>query len=77
MIGGINERQAQIIHYFQTNPDAVVTVKEMQDRFIITQMTARRDLTELVENGYLKEVAINKVKRGYLRSEEFEDKFKK
>ena len=40
-------------------------------------MTARRDLTELVENGYLKEVAINKVKRGYLRSEEFEDKIKK
>lgn len=74
MIGGINERQAQIIRYFQMNPDAVVTVKDVQDRFIITQMTARRDLTELVEKGYLIEVAINKVKRGYLRSESFEDK---
>lgn len=74
MIGGINERQAQIIRYFQTNPDAVVTVKEMQDKFIITQMTARRDLTELVAKGYLKEVAINKVKRGYLRSESFDEK---
>lgn len=76
MIGGINERQAQIIHYFKTNPDSVVTVKEMQDRFIITPMTARRDLTDLVEKGYLKEVAINRVKRGYLRSEDFDDKFK-
>lgn len=76
MIGGINERQAQIIHYFKTNPDSVVTVKEMQDRFIITQMTARKDLTDLVEKGYLKEVAINRVKRGYLRSEDFDDKFK-
>lgn len=76
MIGGINERQAQIIHYFKTNPDSVVTVKEMQDRFIITPMTARKDLTDLVEKGYLKEVAINRVKRGYLRSEDFDDKFK-
>lgn len=74
MIGGINERQAQIIRYFQTNPDAVVTVKEMQDKFIITQMTARRDLTELVAKGYLREVPINKVKRGYLRSESFDEK---
>lgn len=76
MIGGINERQAQIIHYFQTNPDSMVTVKEIQDRFIITPMTARKDLTDLVEKGYLTEVAINRVKRGYLRSEGFDDKVK-
>jgi len=77
MIGGINERQAQIIHHFQKNPESVITVKDVMDRFMITQMTARRDLTDLVEKKYLNEVAINKVKRGYLKSEHFENKIKR
>ena len=76
MVGGINDRQAQIILIFKKNPEAVVTVKEMQDRFLITQMTARKDLTELVEKGYLTEIAINKVKRGYIKSESFDEKTK-
>ena len=76
MIGGINERQAQIIRYFQKNADAVVTVRDMMERFMITQMTARRDLIELVDKGYLYEVSINNVKKGYLRTENFENKIK-
>lgn len=76
MIGGINERQAQIICYFQKNADAVVTVRDMMDRFMITQMTARRDLIGLVDKGYLQEVSINMVKKGYLRTDNFETKIK-
>lgn len=76
MVGGINERQAQIIRYFQKNPEAVVTVRDMMDKFLVTQMTARRDLAELVDRRYLCEIQVNRVKKGYLRAEGFESKIK-
>ncbi|MCH5177954.1 MAG: hypothetical protein J1F25_08005 [Prevotellaceae bacterium] len=30
-------------------------------------MTARKDLADLVQQGYLSEIAINKVTRGYIK----------
>ncbi|MBQ1191148.1 MAG: Fic family protein [Bacteroidales bacterium] len=73
LIGNINERQAQIIQYFNDRPNEIVTVKEMQHRFAITAMTARKDLVDLVEKGYLDEISINNVKKGYIRSNDFEE----
>jgi Fic family protein len=72
LIGNINERQAQIIQYFNDRPNEIVTVKEMQHRFAVTAMTARKDLVDLVEKGYLDEININNVKKGYIRSDDFE-----
>lgn len=73
MTGNINERQAQIIQYFIDKPDSVVTVKEMQIRFSITPMTARHDLSDLVSKKYLSEIAINNIKKGYIRNENFDE----
>lgn len=71
--GNINERQAQILQLFVEDPFRVVTVKEVQDIFSVAPMTARRDLSELVNHGYLEEIAMNKIKRGYIKGEKFED----
>ena len=69
----INERQAQIIQYFVEHPTTVVTVKDMQNRFLVASMTARKDLADLVDKGYLVEIAINKVKMGYIKSDAFDE----
>ena len=71
-IGNINERQAQIIQYFYDKPNEIITVKEMQNRFAITAMTARKDLADLVQKGYLTEIGINNVKKGYMKSNQFD-----
>ena len=72
-IGNINQRQALILQYFAEDPDLVLTVKEVQSRFSVASMTARKDLSELVQQGYLQEIAINKVTRGYLRGQKFDE----
>lgn len=68
----INERQAGIIKMFYDNPKEMLTVKDVQLRFSITPTTAKTDIVKLVKIGLLKEVAINKVKKAYIRSEDFE-----
>ena len=71
--GNINQRQALILQYFAEDSDLVLTVKEVQSRFSVASMTARKDLSELVQHGYLQEIAINKVTRGYLRGQKFDE----
>lgn len=72
-IGHINERQAQIIRMFHNDPEIVVTVKDLRLKFYISPTTAKNDILGLVERGILKEIAFNKVKRGYIRGEHFEE----
>ena len=72
-VDNINERQALIIQYFIDNPNTVVTVKEMQDRFAVATMTARQDLTNLTQKGYLSEIALNRIKKGYIKGEKFDE----
>ena len=71
--GNVNQRQALILQQFAEDPDLVLTVKEVQTRFSVASMTARKDLSELVQQGYLQEIAINKVTRGYLRGLDFDE----
>lgn len=71
-IGNINQRQAMILQQFTEDASLVMTVKDVQVLFAITPMTARKDLSELVQRGYLQEIAINKVTRGYIKGERFE-----
>lgn len=71
-IGGINERQAQIIKMFADDPKAVITVKALQGKFLVSPTTAKADLIPLVERGLLSEIPLNKVKRGYVKGEEFD-----
>lgn len=75
-LGDINDRQAQIIKMFVDNPKEVITVKDIQTKFFISATTAKVDIMGLVNRGLINEFAFNKVKRGYVRSEEFEEAIK-
>ena len=70
MTGNINQRQALILQRLKEEPDIIFTVKDVQEQFSISSMTARKDLSDLVQQGYLTEIAINKVTRGYIKMQE-------
>ena len=77
---GINSRQADILALVKDNPQIIFTVKELQNRYAISNPTARLDLEGLVEKGYLKKIQVNKVKSSFIKGEKFntlllEDKF--
>ncbi|MBR1783943.1 MAG: Fic family protein [Bacteroidales bacterium] len=69
---GVNERQAAIISLFRDNPQMAITVKEIENRFGVSQPTARLDLEGLVGKGFLTKVPVNKVKSNYVKSEHFD-----
>ena len=71
-LGNINERQAQIIRVYYENPKIILTVKDVQVKFMITPTTAKSDLIGLVERGLLSEISLNKVKRGYVKGDSFD-----
>ena len=70
--GNINQRQALVLQRLTEDPDTIFTVKDLQEQFSVSSMTARKDLSELVQQGYLEEIAINKVTRGYIKKQEEE-----
>ena len=72
-LGYINERQAQVIQRFVDDPNEVITVKELQERFSISPTTAKQDIVNLMERGLLKEISFNKVKKGYIKGESFDE----
>ncbi|MDR3297624.1 MAG: Fic family protein [Prevotellaceae bacterium] len=70
----LNLRQAQMVKLLTERPAAVLTVKEAETRFAISNQTAKNDLTALVQLGILTEFAINKRKSGYAKSKDFDVK---
>ena len=68
--GNINYRQAMILQRLKEEPNTIMTVKDVQEQFSVSSMTARKDLSDLVQQGYLTEIAINKVTRGYIKMQE-------
>ncbi len=70
MAGNINQRQALILQRLKEDPDTIFTVKDVQDQFSVSSMTARKDLSDLVQQGYMTEIALNKVTRGYIKMQE-------
>ena len=70
MVGNINQRQAIVLQRLKDEPDTIFTVKDVQELFSVSSMTARKDLADLVQQGYLTEIAINKVTRGYIKMQE-------
>ena len=45
----------------------------MQNRFLVTLVTARKDLVDLADKGYLLEISINNRKSGYIKSDAFDE----
>ncbi|MGM9735569.1 MAG: Fic family protein [Candidatus Cryptobacteroides sp.] len=72
-LGDINQRQAQIIQLYYDNPKLMLTVKDVQVKFMITPTTAKTDLIGLVKRSLLSEIHINKVKRGYVKGDGFDE----
>ena len=72
-LGIVNERQAEIMRRYYDNPDEVLTVKDVQVMFAVTPTTAKSDITKLLRMGALSEISFNKVKKGYIKGEKFDD----
>lgn len=72
-MSGINERQASIIQHYTEKPDRMLTIKEVEGRYQITATTAKTDLDGLVQMGLVEKIELNRVKRGYIRSPQFEE----
>jgi Fic family protein len=73
----INERTAQILKLLNDDSDRVLNTKEVETRFNISNFTARSDLKTLVRLGFLDVIQVNKKKRNYIKSENFNTILKK
>lgn len=70
---GINERQADILALIKENPQKVLTVKELQTRYGVSNPTARLDIEGLLQKGYLHRVRVNKKKSTFIKGDKFDD----
>jgi len=76
-IPNVNERQAQIIKLLHEESDRVLNIKEMENRFQVSNFTARSDLKGLEELGFLTIIQVNKIKQSFIKSDRFDEILKK
>lgn len=76
-IPNVNERQAQIIKLMNEESDRVLNIKEMENRFHVSNFTARSDLKGLEELGFLTIIQVNKIKQSFIKSNDFDKILKK
>lgn len=76
-IPNVNERQAQIIKLLHEESDRVLSIKEMENRFQVSNYTARTDLKGLEVLGFLTIIHVNKIKQSFIRSTDFDTILKK
>lgn len=72
-IPGVNERMAQLLKVMYEDADRIFTPKEVENRFSISSFTARADLRQLVELGFMEVIQVNKIKQSFVRSSSFEE----
>ena len=72
----INERQRYVLRTISDSKRTMFTPKELATQFDVAVRTARTDLQELVELGYLSPTHLNKRAIGYIKSERFEELIK-
>ena len=72
-ISNINERQRYVLKTILENKRMLFTPKELATQFDISAKSARTDLQELAEMGYLSATNLNKRAIGYIKSEHFEE----
>jgi len=71
-IPDVNDRMAQILKLIYEDPERILTTKEVESRFDISGYTARSDLKNLVALGFMESIQVNKKKRNFIRSENFD-----
>ena len=72
-IGNINARQAQIIKMFADDSNLVVTIADLQAKFLVSPTTAIADVVGLMNMGLLSEIPYNTVKKGYIKGKQFDE----
>lgn len=72
-IPSINERQRYVLRTISESKRTMFTPKELATQFDISPRSARTDLQELVEMGYLSATNLNKRAIGYIKSGQFEE----
>ena len=72
-IRGKSERQSLIIKWLSEEPGLLLSVKEIENRFNVSNPTARIELMELENKGYLKVFDLNKKTKAFGRSPMFDD----
>lgn len=72
-IEGINDRQIYLLRLLMENDAVDMRVKEVATQFKVTPHTARTDMQHLVELGLLREIAIDKKTKAYMRTADFEN----
>ncbi|MBL7931736.1 MAG: Fic family protein [Bacteroidia bacterium] len=68
----VNDRMAQILKILNDDSDRILSNKEIESRFNISNFTARSDLKMLVELGFLEVIQVNKKKQNFVKSKNFE-----
>lgn len=76
-IPSVNERMAQILKIINDDSDRILNIKEIENRFNVSDFTARADLKGLVDLGFLEIVQVNKKKQNFIKSKNFDAILKK
>lgn len=76
-IPGVNDRMAQILKILHDDGERILTTKEIESRFNVSNFTARTDLKTLVELGFVDTIQVNKKKQNFIRSARFDKTLKK
>jgi len=76
-IKDINQRQAIILKWIYEDPSLIFTVKEIENRFSVSNQTARTDLEVLKNKGFLELIPLNKKTKGFVKSNNFDKIIKK
>ncbi len=76
-LGNITARQAEILSLCIENSDIVLVSTDIVGKFGVTHNTAKSDLRDLTEKGYLSEISLNGRTKGYIRSSKFEERVSK
>ena len=75
-ISNINERQRYVLRTLSENQKMLFIPKELATQFNISTKSARSDLQELVDLGFLNTTSLNKRAIGYMKSEHFDELLK-
>jgi len=71
-LGGISYKQAVILEWFYKEPSLLLTSKEAETRLVISQVSARKNLMQLVEKGFLTMIDLDKKTNGFIKSDKFD-----
>lgn len=58
---------------FADDSNLVVTIADLQAQFLVSPTTAKADVVGLINMGLLAEISFNKVKKGYIKGEQFDE----